>query len=74
MNRLEIESQIEKFVVLGLGYWGKGDSIKEARKNCMKEGCKAKDKMIAFAGDQTIGVTSQGCVQADKFLVSLGEL
>ena len=74
MNRIEIEKQFEKFVVLGLGYWGKGDTIKEAKKNCIREGCKSKDKMIAFVGDMSIGVTSGGCVQADKILISLGEI
>ena len=74
MDRIAIESQIKKFVVLAFGYWGKGDTIKEAKKNCMKEGCKAKEKMVAFAGDKSIGVTGYGCVQADKFLISLGEI
>lgn len=73
-DRLGIEQQCTRFVVVALGYWGAGKTLKEAKRNCMREGAKAKDKMLAYWGDDSLSVTSAGYVQADKALLSLGEI
>lgn len=73
-DRMAIESALTHFVVIGLGYWGKGKTLKEAADNCRKQGCKHNMKTIAFWGDSTITVTSMGTVQADKAMLALGEV
>lgn len=35
------------FVVLVLGYWGKGNTLEEAARNCHKEGAKLSAKVVA---------------------------
>lgn len=72
-DRVAIEAAIKQFVVVGPGYWGKGETIKAAKQQCMREGCRAKEKMIAFAGSQDIGVNDAGMVSA-SFLLHLGEI
>lgn len=64
-DRRTVEAAIKKFLVVGPGYYGRSDSLKEAKKNCMKEGCKAKEMMIAFAGSDDIDITDGGFVSAD---------
>lgn len=63
-----------RFVVVALGYWGAGKTLKEAKRNCILEGAKAKDKMIGYWGDQSLRVTGDGRVLGDRFLLDLGEI
>ena len=73
VDRETVEKTFNKFLVVGPGYWGRGLTLKEARKNCLKEGCKVKDKMTGFWGTDDLTITSGGYVQASN-MVSLGEI
>lgn len=75
--KLEIQGDITKgdcFFVVGPGYYGYGNSIKEAKGACIRAGCKRTAKMLAFYGDETIGVTGFGEVRANDLLIKLGEI
>lgn len=64
--------QLTKFMVIGPGFFGRGDTLQEAKKNCMKVGCRAKDKMIAYAGSEDLSIEN-GYVVA-SVLFRIGEL
>ena len=72
-DRVAVEAAIKRFLVIGPGYFGFGESIKEARTNCMKEGCKAKDHLIAYAGSSDLSFTGGGYVSA-TFMIRIGEV
>lgn len=75
--KLEVKGDITKgdcFFVVGPGYYGYGNTIKQAKETCIKAGCKRTMKMVAFYGDANIGVTGMGEIQANDLLVNLGEV
>lgn len=75
--KLEIQGDITKgdcFFVVGPGFYGYGNSIKEAKAACIRAGCKPKLKMLAYYGDANIGVTGMGEIRANDLLVALGEV
>ncbi len=67
-------AQVTTIIVIGPGYYGYGASLKEAKANCITSGAKRTDKMLAYMGDDSLGVTGMGAVRADKVLVCLGEI
>lgn len=50
------------FLVMVMGYWGRGKTIDEAAKNCLKQGAGRKDFAVLslVIGDDTPEVDSQG--------------
>jgi hypothetical protein len=62
------------FLVIGPGYYGYGTTLKNAKAACIKAGCSTKHKMLAFAGDDSVGVNDFGSVSANRFLIGLGEI
>ena len=73
INRRAIEALFTHFLVIGPGYFGKGKTLREAKMNCIKEGCKAKEKMVAFWGTKDIGINDSGWVSA-KNMVEIGDI
>lgn len=53
------------FIVMVLGYWGRGKTLKEAAENCKKQGVKLTEKAVAWLiiGD------SKACVDSDGYIV-----
>lgn len=55
-----MKAQEVTFVVVSLGYWGKGETLKEAAVNCVKSGGTMSDKCVAYcyvgerAGETTV--------------------
>jgi hypothetical protein len=67
-------SLVTTILVVGPGYYGYGHSLKAAKANCIASGAKRTDKMLAYMGDDSIGVTGMGAVRSDKVLVCLGDI
>ena len=55
------------FLVLVLGYWGRGDTLKKAAFQCKANGAKNTERAVAFliVGDDTATVDSMGCIVRD---------
>ena len=65
---------VTTILVVGPGYYGYGHSLKVAKANCIASGAKRTDKMLAYMGDDSLGVTGMGEIRAEKVLVCLGEI
>jgi hypothetical protein len=65
--------QRRTFVVLVLGYWGRGDTLKEAAEACKEAGGRAKDRAIARLILDTAD-KEKPSVDGDGFLRYHGEL
>jgi len=75
--KLKVQGDITQgdcFMVVGPNYYGYGNTIKEAKANCIKSGCPRKAKMIAYYGDADMGIDNMGTMHAKQTLVSLGEV
>jgi hypothetical protein len=71
----EMNTQIidpEKFMVIGPGYWGRGDSLKEALRRARQAGMTKKDKAMAYAGSDDLALEN-GFVVATQ-LIRLGQI
>ncbi len=64
---------LDTILVVGPGYYGYGVSIKAAKDACIKAGCPRKARMLAYMGDDTLGVTDFGEVRS-LVMVELGEV
>ena len=73
-NSLENLSSADTFIVVGPGFYGYGESIAAARKNCIAAGCPRSKKMLGYLGDESLGVSGFGIVSAQKVLICLGEV
>jgi hypothetical protein len=64
------------FLVLVMGYWGRGDTLKKAAEACRKVGGQGKDRAIArlVIGDDKPGVTDGGYMErsGDSEMIVLG--
>lgn len=67
-------NEANTFMVVGPRYYGYGESIKSAKQNCIKAGCKKMAVVKAYLGDESLGVTNFGEIRADKVLFCLGEV
>jgi hypothetical protein len=78
IDRMEVEATFTHFVVVALGYWGKGTTIPEALQKLAEfsgwgKRQMAKEKMLLFWGTEDIEVYTDGSVHAMN-LVDLGVL
>lgn len=74
LPRRKIEATFTKFLALGLGYFGKGDSIPEALAQLKKAGHKKNEgKTLLFWGTDDLSCTTGGYVEGTNY-VSLGEI
>jgi hypothetical protein len=55
------------FIVMVLGYWGRGKTIKEAAENCLKQCARRTDKTVVklVYGDDKVEVNSNGMLLYD---------
>ena len=56
------------FIVMVLGYWGRGKTIKEAAQNCAKSGGRRTDRTVVklILNDETAEVGSNGYLIHDN--------
>ena len=78
-DRVAIEGAIKLFIVRAPGCWGRGESIRDAITNCLSGehgGARktARLHMEAFAGDESLTITDDGTVRADRLLLYLGKI
>jgi hypothetical protein len=69
-----LEDAETTYLVIGPGYYGYGNTLKQAYKNCTDAGCSRKHKRLAYVGDDSVGVNDFGQVSANRYLISLGEI
>ena len=66
----------KSFLVLVMGYWGRGETLKKAAEACKKVGGQPKDRAIArlVIGDDKPGVTDGGYMErdADSEMIVIG--
>ena len=64
------------FLVLVMGYWGRGNTLKKAAEACRKSGGQVKDRAIVrlVIGDDNPIVTPTGYIERDSYteLVIIG--
>lgn len=75
IDRRVVEGIFNTFLVRSFGYWGKGETLKEAKANCLKQRHNRHQHgiMLAHWGTADIECLSDGSVTATN-MVFLGEV
>lgn len=53
------------FIVMVVGYWGRGNSLPEAARNCKANGCRVSERAAAWiiTGDDKASVNDRGYIE-----------
>ena len=65
---LRQDSFTYSFIVVSLGYWGRGNTLGDAAQNCLRAGARRKDDCYAqlVIGDDKPEITSGGMLEREQ--------